>query len=91
MMDMVGTLIAVAIFWLAFNMAVTGIAIVRAVRCKKLIRELSIDRLIAAHFASARKASRVTRPLSSDRLASRRVPDFAGDVSTLFARKFASR
>ena len=51
----------IAMLWLAFNLMIGGIAtalgIVRAVRRKRLIKETSVGRLMAAHFESVRQRS----------------------------------
>jgi hypothetical protein len=49
---MVGTLITIAIFWLAFNIAFACMVILRVNRHKRLIRENSIDRLMATSSAA---------------------------------------
>jgi hypothetical protein len=58
---MLETLRIIAMLWLAFNLLIGGIAttlgIVRAMRRKRLIKETSIGRLMAAHFESVRKQS----------------------------------
>jgi hypothetical protein len=67
---MLGALSTLGILWLAFNVAVIGLATIRAVRRKKLIRERSIDRLMAAHFAGVRKADHIARRSGNARVAS---------------------
>jgi hypothetical protein len=82
-----GALSILGILWLAFNAAVVAIAVVRAVRTKRQIRERSIDRLMAAHFASVAKTKYETRPLSQMRVAS---PSLASDGTAFFPRRFAA-
>jgi len=79
---MISVLISVVILGFAFNVAFLGVAIFRAARRKKLINERSIDRLMAAHFASARNASRLALPLSSARsVASLPAPSLAAHLA----------